>query len=78
MTIPCLNGISEPILKDFNIIHVMPFYRSTDDDTLHGFGHVEPRACTGGVQEANSTFMAPMDPIVTGMACQIVQKKQHA
>src|SRR2546421_8854806 len=78
VTIPPLDGVSEPIFKDLYIIDMMPLHRSADENPLHRFGHIQPGASTWSVQEANAAFMTPMHKIVTVMARQIVQNEQHA
>src|SRR5215467_393519 len=78
VTIPPLDGIPKPIFEDLHIINMMPFHRSADENPLHRFSHVKPRASTWRVQEANAAFMTPTHKIVTVMAGQIVQNEQHA
>src|SRR5512135_1697577 len=78
VTIPPFDSIPKPIFEDLHIINMMPFHRSSDENALHRFGHVKPRASTRGVQEANAVFMTPTHKIVTVMARQIVQNEQHA
>src|SRR5438105_79501 len=75
--IPPLDRIPKPIFEDLHIIHMMPFHRSADENPLHRFGHVQPRASTWRVQEANAAFVTPTHKIVTVMARQIVQNEQH-
>src|SRR5216684_3628839 len=78
MTIPSLDGIPKPIFEDLHIIDMVSLQRSADENALHRFGHVEPRASTRGVQEPNAVFTTPTHQIAAVMACQIIQNEQHA
>src|SRR6266581_702727 len=78
VSISPLDGVAEPIFEDLHIIYMMPPHRSADENPLHRFGHVQPGARTGCVQEANAAFMTPPHKILTVMARQIVQNEQHA
>src|ERR1700687_4399898 len=78
MTIPALDGLGQPIFEDLHIIDMMSLQGSPDNDALHRFSHIEPRASTGRVQKPNAAFMAPPHPLATVMACEIIQNEQHA
>lgn len=74
--IPALAGVPQPVFEDLDSIDLVALQGSADQNPWHRFGHIEPRARTGGVQEANSAFLAPFHPIATVMACQIIQNEQ--
>src|SRR6266487_1269415 len=77
MPIPAFDGVGKPIFEDLHIIDMVSLHRSSDQNALHRFGHVEPRACTRSVEEPNAMFMTPTHPIVAVMARQIIQDEQH-
>ncbi len=78
MTIPALDGVGKPVFEGLHSIDILSLYRSSDENALHRFGHIEPGASARRVQESNAAFMTPTHPIVTVMACQIIQNEQHA
>src|SRR6266851_7255077 len=78
MTIPPLDCLPKPVFEDLHIIHMVSFQGSSDDNPLHGFGHIQPGASTRRVQEPNAVFPTPLDQIATVMSCQIIQNEQHA
>jgi hypothetical protein len=78
MTIPSLNGVPKPVFEDLHIIDMVSLQCSADENPLHGFGHVEPRARTGRVQEPNAVLTTPTHQIAAVMACQVIQNEQYA
>src|SRR6266567_397474 len=78
MTIPSLNGVPKPVFEDLHIIDMVSLQRSTDENPLYRFSHVEPRASTRRVQEPNAVFPTPTHQIAAVMASQIIQNEQHA
>lgn len=78
MTIPSLDGVAKPVFEDLHIIDMVSLQCSADNDPLHRFSHVEPRASTRRVQEPNAVFTTPTHQIAAVMACQIIQNEQHA
>src|SRR6266487_3372644 len=78
MTIPSRNRVPKPVFEDLHIIDMVSLQGSADENPLHRFSHVEPRASTRRVQEPNAVFPTPTHQIAAVMACQIIQNEQHA
>src|SRR5713226_6469386 len=78
MPIPARDCLPKPVFEDLHIIHMVSFQGSSDDNPLHGFGHIKPGASTRRVQEPNAVFPTPLHQIATAMSCQIIQNEQHA
>lgn len=68
MSIPSRAGVPQPIFEDLDILDVVAFQSPADEHALHRFGQVEPGSRTGGIQESNPAFMAPLHAIAAVMA----------
>ena len=78
MAIPPGDGVGEPLFEHFHVVDVMAFECPSDNNALHRFGHIEPGAGIGGVQQAEPALGTPVDQIITAMPHQVIQDQQQS